>query len=155
MKVALHGKSCAVARKRKSCAPQHRNFLVGLISSYKFTLELWITQDMQVNLNERINSGWYWYHEWTVFLQSTWFSCCQTNSVSVLHEYSFVIDLNYTFLLRGPCIVVLNLFFCKLLRKSSRCSTLHMQGPYLHINIFVHVDLTSSANYYLQTNEMA
>jgi len=29
-KVAHHGKNCAVARKRKSCAPQHRNFLVGL-----------------------------------------------------------------------------------------------------------------------------
>jgi len=29
-KVALHGKSCAVARKRESCAPQHHNFLGGL-----------------------------------------------------------------------------------------------------------------------------
>ena len=29
-KLALYGKNCAVARKRKSCAPQHRDFMVGL-----------------------------------------------------------------------------------------------------------------------------
>jgi len=33
-KVALHGKNCTVAQKRKSCAPQHRNFLVGLTVFY-------------------------------------------------------------------------------------------------------------------------
>jgi len=32
-KVALCGKNCALAQKRKSCAPQHRNFLGGLITS--------------------------------------------------------------------------------------------------------------------------
>ena len=39
-KVALRGKNCAVARKRKSCAPQHRNFLVGLPNNRGYILAI-------------------------------------------------------------------------------------------------------------------
>ena len=47
-KVALHGKNCAVARKRKSCAPQHPNFLVGLSITMSRSADS--VRDIDINL---------------------------------------------------------------------------------------------------------
>ena len=44
-KVALRGKNCALAQKRKSCAVQHRNFLGGGTKH----LRLWNSTNAEAN----------------------------------------------------------------------------------------------------------